>query len=281
MEKIKEKVVILYDGGDCSDGFGGAWTAWKKFGNGAKYIGVFHQSPIPEGLNNKIIYMIDFTYPEEITRKLIKDNITVTSIDHHVSVLKAIKLTKNYSYSENNSGSVLAWKYFFPKKPIPKLLKYIEDMDLWVNKLPYSKEIFAYHNLFGFEFKTWNKLATELENSGKFKKWAEIGKILLRYEDKLIDFLIKNNTEKAVFDGYKVAVVNSPLFHSQICNRVLNKEIKVGIAWRKKQDKIYVSLRSDGRADVAKLAKKYGGGGHKTSSGFEVKNNKLPWKTIK
>ena len=115
MEKIKEKVVILYDGGDCSDGFGGAWTAWKKFGNGAKYIGVFHQSPIPEGLNNKIIYMIDFTYPEEITRKLIKDNITVTSIDHHVSVLKAIKLTKNYSYSENNSGSVLAWKYFFQK----------------------------------------------------------------------------------------------------------------------------------------------------------------------
>ena len=45
-----------------------------------------------------------------------------------------------------------------------------------------------------------NKLATELENSEN-SKWAEIGKSC--FDTDKYRFLIKN-TEKAVFDGYKV-----------------------------------------------------------------------------
>ena len=45
---------------------------------------------------------------------------------------------------------------------------------------------------------------------------------------------------------------------------------------------ITVSLRSDGSVDVSKLAKKYGGGGHKAAAGFSFKvGRKAPWKKIK
>lgn len=282
MKKIKEKIVILYDGGDCSDGFGGAWVAEKKFGKKARYIGVHHQHPIPDGLENKIIYMIDFTYPENIVGKLIKENISVTSIDHHVSALKAVKMTQNYSYSENHSGSVLAWNYFFPEKPLPVLLKYIEDMDLWRNKLPYSKEIFAYHQIFGFDFRRWNKLEKILEGARNFRKCAEIGRAILKYEENLIELIIKSNAEKVLFNGVKARAVNSPFFSSQMGNKLLGREIPVGIVWRRKRDEINVSLRGDGRIDVSELAARYGGGGHENAAGFTIKKgNKLPWKTIK
>mgnify|MGYP001597731061 CR=1 FL=1 len=280
MEKIKEKIVILFDGADCSDGFGSAWIAWKKFKNKAKYIGVMHQSPVPDGIKNKIVYMIDFTYPEEVIKKLIKNNISVTSIDHHISAKKAIMMTNNYSYSENNSGSVLAWKYFFPKKPIPKILKYVEDMDLWKKTMPYSEEIFLYHSLYRFDFNEWNKLALILENPEKIKQCVKIGKALLKYQENLINPLLDKNADKVLFEGHKARAVNSPFFSSQIGNKLLNKEFSVGIIWKKGINKIFVSLRGDGRTDVSKLAKKYGGGGHKNAAGFTIQDFPLPWKTI-
>src|SRR3989344_3599696 len=68
--KISKDIVVLYHS-NCTDGFGGAWAAWKKFGDKAEYIGVIHQTPVPKGLKNKCIYSVDFTYPEPIVKKLI------------------------------------------------------------------------------------------------------------------------------------------------------------------------------------------------------------------
>src|SRR3989338_9515798 len=43
------KTAILYHA-NCPDGFGGAYAAWKKFGDSAEYIPVKHGKPIPENL---------------------------------------------------------------------------------------------------------------------------------------------------------------------------------------------------------------------------------------
>ena len=278
---IKEKIVVLYDGADCSDGFGGAWVAWKKFKNKAKYIGVFHQAPVPEGIKDKIVYTIDFAYPESVTRQLMKDNISVTSIDHHISAKKAIELTKNYSYSENNSGSVLAWKYFFPDKPIPKLLKYVEDNDLWKHKLPRTEEIFLYQDLSGFNFKEWDKLAKRLEDPQKFKEAVSIGNALIKFRDNLIKPILEKKSEKILFEGHRALAVNSPFFASEIGNILTKKDVDVGVVWKKGDNKIFVSLRGNGKVDVSKLAQKYGGGGHKNAAGFTLPDFPLPWKAIK
>jgi len=281
MNKIKEKIVILYDGDNCSDGFSSAWVAWKKFGNKAKYIGVLHQQPIPYGLENKIIYMIDFTYPENIVRGLIRNNISVTAIDHHIYMKETVKLTENYSFSLKNSGCVLAWKLFFPINPMPKLLKYIEDTDLWRHKLPHSREIFAYLMLYDFNFKNWDIIAKKIQDKKQFKTCLEIGRAILKYESRMVELLFKSHVEKIKIDGHVALAVNSPFYANELGNKLAEKSL-FGIVWRIIKGELHVSLRSIGKKfDVAKLAKKFGGGGHKTSSGFIIKGYKLPWKTVK
>lgn len=144
-------IVVLYHAA-CRDGFGAAWSAWKKFGNRASYIPVEHQAPPPKGLIEKEIYMLDFTYPLPYTKELMKHN-RVTAIDHHISAKPVTELTENYSYALDHSGSVLTWKYFHPKKKAPFLLRCVEDSDIWKWKIPKSKEILTYIDLFEHDFK--------------------------------------------------------------------------------------------------------------------------------
>jgi len=42
-----------------------------------------------------------------------------------------------------HSGAVLAWQYFMPNEPVPDLLRYVEDQDLWNWKLPHSDAVNA------------------------------------------------------------------------------------------------------------------------------------------
>lgn len=277
---INKKIVILYDGG-CSDGFGGAWAAWKVFGNKADYVGVRHDEPPPRGLKNKTIYLIDFTYSEAVMKKFLRENRRVTSIDHHATAEKAAKLTEKYLYSINHSGCVLAWQYFHPKKPLPKLLKHIEDTDLWKFKVPHTKEIFAYLNLFPLNFQLWDKLIKDMENPAKYKSAVQGGKLLLQYEEKRFTNLMEN-AQKVRFCGYKTLAVNSANWPSQIGNLLVKKMPPIGIVWHQRANKISVSLRSNGAVNVGKLAEKFGGGGHKKASGFSLPlNKKLPWKILK
>lgn len=281
IRKIIKPIVIIYHV-NCADGFGGAWAAWKYFGKKADYIGINPSSaPIP-GLKNKEIYLIDVVYKSEEIKKLIKNNKRVTAIDHHISGEEAVKMTERYSYAVGHSGSVLAWQYFHLKKRIPKLLLHIEDIDLWQFKLAYTKEINAFLDLYDFNFAKWNELAAFLERKSGFKKAIENGRIVLLHEEKIVDRMAQNNTELVSFEGYKTLAVNSPNFASQIGDLLRKIKPPLAIIWSERAGKIIVSLRSDGSVDVAKIAVKYGGGGHRAAAGFSfLVNQKMPWKIIK
>jgi uncharacterized protein len=276
-------IIILYHA-DCPDGFGGAWAAYKKFGDKAEYIAVHHQVSPPAGLKNKEIYFVDFIYNDEKTvSRLISDNKRVTAIDHHVSVEKPIRMTRDYLYDINHSGSVLAWKYFHPAKPVPKLLRYIEDTDLWKFKLPYSHEVFSYINLQDRNFKTFNKIAADLEKETEFKKYIDKGSVINQYVKKLVNRLVEETTETVIFEGHSTLIVNGPhFFASQIGEALCKKKPPIAIIWREAHNMINVSLRSDGSADVSKIARKYGGGGHHDASGFAFPvGKKAPWEKVK
>ena len=66
-------------------GSAAAWAAWKKFGAKAAYLPARDRNAPPVPLKNKIVYIIDYTYDPPIIKKLIKDNVRVTAIDHHFS----------------------------------------------------------------------------------------------------------------------------------------------------------------------------------------------------
>ncbi|MBI2591612.1 MAG: hypothetical protein HYW34_02975 [Candidatus Brennerbacteria bacterium] len=275
-----KNIVILYHN-NCADGFGGAWAAWKKFGFSAKYIGINHQEPPPKGLKGSDLYLIDFSYPLEITKKLLKSVKSLTIIDHHISAAKTVELAAVKLYDNSHSGAVLAWKFFHPNKKIPRLLLHIEDIDIWKFKQPFTKELIAYLDSYELDFKLWNKFAIDWDKPFLVKKYIEQGQAIVRYQEQIIKE-IAAYAEKVNFQGYKTLAVNSPILRSELGHFLYNKKPPISIIWYKINRHIAVSLRSNGTIDVSKLAVKFGGGGHKAAAGFSWLSEKsLPWTKIK
>ncbi|OGN03025.1 MAG: hypothetical protein A2655_02535 [Candidatus Yanofskybacteria bacterium RIFCSPHIGHO2_01_FULL_43_42] len=279
--KITKDIVVIYHG-ECSDGFSAAWVAWKKFGDNADYFGANHGEPIPDGLVDKEIYILDFSFPKEIMAEVVKNNKKVTVIDHHKSAEESVKMAHEYVYEMDRSGAVLAWQYFYPGLSVPWLLKYIGDRDIWKLELP---DIFAMGlmlDIFDKNFETWRKLAEELEDENTRRKYIEQGKLIQKYENKIIEDIVSSNKETVVFEGHEIYAVNAPhFFASQMGNFLCAEKPPLAIVWQWSEGKIAVSLRSNGSVDVSEIAKKFGGGGHKGAAGFRFDGQcKFPWKAV-
>lgn len=275
-----KKIVVVYHG-DCPDGFSGAWAAWKKFGNEADYLPARHGEPFPVGLEKKKVFLVDFV-PDEVTiNMLIANNISVFPIDHHLTSEIKMEFFKDRVFDMDKSGAVLSWEYFHPDKPVPILLQHIQDMDLWQWKLQNSKEIIAYLGVVDFSFNNWDEVSWKLEDEHEKGELIEKGRTLIKYEERIVEGLIRDNAELVEFEGYKSLAVNCPILESDIGNRLVVVLPPMGIVWRRKKNYVTVSLRSDGSVDVSSIAKKHGGGGHRAAAGFEISlNEQLPWKRV-
>lgn len=277
---MKKKILVIYHK-NCSDGFGAAFSAWKKFGSRAEYVAV-NPETLPEVFpRNHEVYAVDISYPVKVQKKLREKNNKVVIIDHHISLKKDTEHFPENIFQNNHSGAVLAWKYFHPNKKIPKLLFHIEDMDLWRWKLPKTREIFSALNLLSFEFKAWDSFVRKLDSKKGRSEILKTGEIIDMYESRLIAQMSKE-AFPVIFEGKRALAANAPVLHSFVAHELLKKLRPISITWKEKKDGINVSLRSDGTVDVSKIAVKYGGGGHIKASSFRLnKGEKFPWKRIK
>jgi len=271
------KDIVVFYHNNCTDGFGGAYVAWKKFKNKAEYLGVEHQLPPPKVKNKNIIF-IDFCYPSEILKELKSQNKSILVLDHHISAKEYLKEADEYVFDDNHSGAIIAWNYFFNKKEIPIILKYIEDFDLWKFKLKNSKEIFAALSLFPYDFKVWDNLFKNFKKEEFKKEFIKKGKVILEYQNYLIQKLILR-ARVVFFENQKVLALNSPILASELGNKLASINPPFALVWSLVGERVIVSLRSVGDFDVSVLAQKYGGGGHKNAAGFsfDLKNG-FPWK---
>lgn len=276
---VSKDIIILYHG-NCTDGFGAAWAAWKKFGDKAEYIGVRLDIPPDDDFVSKEIYMLDFIYDEQYLKDFVGRNKKVIAIDHHITSRELVDIATEHVHDINHSGAVLSWQYFHPDKKTPKLLEYVEDSDIGKWQLPFIQELWMYIDLFDFDFNVWNKLADDFENLAMFGEYVKIGGPLLKYRDKTVERLISAQAKPVNFEGLKTYAVNSRVFHSEAGRRLTEKFPPIGIVWAEESDgRIHVSLRSNGTVDVSEIAAKFGGGGHKKAAGFFVESfSKLPWK---
>ncbi len=278
MTKIKKGEIAIIYHRNCLDGFGAAWSAWKKFKNKAVYLSAEHQvnnAAIDNLTGKETIYLLDFGYQTtDKIKQLTKNNQNVILIDHHVSQKPFLPFYTKSIYNENHSGAVLAWQYFHPKKPLPKLLKYIEDYDLWKFKIPHTKELMACLDVHKMDFSFWQKIVRDFELAKTRRKYLEEGRIIIKYQNQIIKRLI-NYAEKISFAGYSALAVNSPILVSEIGNLLSQKSKTFAVVWRYKKGGIEVSLRSSaGQVDVSRIAAKYGGGGHQAAAGFMIYPNK-------
>lgn len=274
--------IIVFYHKNCHDGLASAWAAWRKFKNKAEYIALNYQSPYDYSIKDKKLYFLDVCPNRKILEKLKKDNCEIVIIDHHLSARKNLDLACPGSFiirlNMKRSAAVLTWKYFFPEKKIPKILLYVEDMDLWNFKMRFSREIVSSISLLNFDSKEWNRLFYDIEDNKKRKKYILTGKEIVKHEDEMIKEIVQK-AKKIKMGKIKTLVVNSSVLISQIGDVLIKQLPPMAIIWFEAGDLKRISLRSNGKVDVSKIAEKYGGGGHKCAAGFAIKSkDHFPWK---
>ncbi len=270
---------IVFYHHNCPDGFSSAWVAWKKFKNNAEYRWLDYHAPFNYNFQGKTIYFLDVVPQEVDFSRLLKLN-RVIVIDHHVSSEKMIQKATEAIFSSRHCAAVLTWRYFFPKKQMPLLLKYVEDLDLWQFRQSSSQEINAAIGLMDFDFKQWDKLARQLNTKEGRIECKKKGKIILQYQDKMINKII-GRARPVILAGQEGLMVNSSVLVSKIGNALVQHDYPMAIIWFETKNKRKVSLRSNGDVNVAKIAEKFGGGGHEAAAGFVLSiNDPVPWKNL-
>lgn len=283
MHKAHKEIAILYHGG-CPDGLGGAYAAWKKFGDAADYIPVKHGLPVPEHIAGKKLYFVDFCYPKDIMGKLVLEAASVTVLDHHLGVKDVVESMPEHVFDASHSGAVIAWKYFHPDAPLPAMLKYIEDGDLYTFALPHSRQILAYmytSPLLSSPFEHWDALIEGLDDPDKLARIIEAGSIFQQYQEHVVENAV-HHAELVRFEGFECYLAGtSGEFVSDTGNRLAIKKPPIAIVVSASAFGLRVSLRSDGSVNVAAIAQKYGGNGHPAASGFMIPFGKdVPWEIV-
>jgi oligoribonuclease NrnB/cAMP/cGMP phosphodiesterase (DHH superfamily) len=262
MEPSSVNLVIYHAG--CTDGFGAAYAAWKLLGDRAEYYAAKYGEPPPD-VTGKNVVVLDFSYDNVTTKSLIKAAKSFLIIDHHKSAMVELHDITCTRFDMNHSGAMLSWKFFHPGKEAPRLIKFIEDRDLWKWEIPYSKEFSAAFDMVKFDFEEFDKY---LDDSA-VDDAQERGSYILAYSKTVISKIAKHAAPRKL-NGKDVLVVNSPHWMSEIGN-TLGPRCDFAVIWYWDHDtrQVKVSLRAHhDDADVSEVAKRFGGGGHRLAAGF-------------
>ena len=268
---MKDKVLIYH--ADCPDGFGSAWSFWNKFGDEMEYIPMKHHQDIPD-LSGKEVYFADFCLHREAMIAIEKIAKSVVVLDHHKTSLEECHDLKFCNFDMYHSGAVLSWMYLFPDKETPEILLCVEDRDLYNWKVKDSKSILTTLDTFKFTFENWSNFDKKLKTKAGRAKIISGGNQQLRYIDSLLVRTLRSK-HTVTIQGYTVPAANTGFFASELGN-IMSSDAPFAAVYYFDGENFRVSLRScesfDGWVDVALIAQKYDGGGHKHAAAFLIKN---------
>lgn len=280
-------ICIYHD--NCIDGFTAAWAVWKRFPDAEFIPASYGQEPPYEQCEGEHVFIVDFSYPAEKLMSLSQVTRSVVVIDHHKSakeqlaVLPQLLIDACYTdhapglsaqFDMNRSGAGMAWDFFHPDTERPSLVDHVEDRDLWKFELDGTKEVHEYATTFDRTFEAWD----ELNEAVNWRRSEVIpaGTALLRKFERQIEEIVTSWEKKphsGMISGYSVPFINeSYCFASELGNR-LSVGRPFAVVFRVSAEGTHYSLRSqkDGGVDVAEIAQKYGGGGHRNAAGFFLK----------
>lgn len=256
------KPLVLFHG-NCTDGFTAAWVVWRYFNREAEIVPCNHGDPPPD-VKGRYVIIVDFSYPRAVLEKMASEASCLFLLDHHKTAEADLQGFPYCQFDMTRSGARMAWDHYNPGVEPPALVAYVEDRDLWRWALQGSKAVSAFTHSMKRDLVTWDGLAKMTAEEMAFR-----GEAILTYQETQIDSLVRN-ARKVIIGGHEVLAVNSPVYQSEIGEK-LAQGAPFGAVWYENKDgkKIW-SLRSRRPTgiDVSEVAKKYGGGGHAQASGF-------------
>ena len=280
---MQPKTVILYHG-NCPDGFGGAYSAWKKFGDAAEYIAVQHQVPPPEGLTGAKLYLIDFCYPREYMNELAKNAESLTVLDHHEGVEDVVEAQPEYVYDAKRSGATIAWSYFHPDEQVPEMLRIIMKGDLYQMFTDEERAIASYVYAQPYDFHGWDQLRVDIEDADGKAAIVAKGRAYTEHFQMLTN-QIAERADLVEFEGHRVYLVSAPrMFATELGTKLRAKGAEFVLITRNDENgEMRVSMRAGDNHSVnlAEIAQKYGGNGHPGSAAFSISwGSPIPWTVI-
>ena len=274
--------LILYHGSNCPDGFGAALAAWLYYGDSAEYKGLDHGDvqtldDLPP-VAGRAVYILDFSFSEDILRAIDERAAKLVMLDHHKSA--AEKLTGFacrcgvVHFDMSKSGARLAWEFFHPDAPVPPLLQYVEDRDIWKWEFAESAGFLSALDMETQSFARWHEIATFTpEQLTQFM--ARGAAMDEKYRKLAAD--IAEGAQPLVFNGIAGLMVNAPgMFHSLVGDILSAKTGTFALMWSAGEKGVKVGLRSQRNFDCIALAESMGGGGHAQACGFKMKVERLP-----
>ena len=288
------KPLIIYHR-SCADGFGAAYSAWLRFGDEAEYLPMQYGEweklfeDYPQGgskFDGRDVYVLDFSFSNLQTKILLDGSSRFVWLDHHKTAFESWcgldYLTPEQQQfgwinhdredlillDNTRSGALIAWDYFHLEKPVPQLIRHIDDYDRWQFKIPGTKAL--------------NK-AIWAESPWTFEQWGtwmsqpldgmmQTGSYLLKDHEQRVRASVSGGSMSCDIQGIKGLAVNCPPnMTSDVGHQLAIVSGTYGLCWTLDKDKIVqCSLRSNGDFDVSAIAKELGGGGHKNAAGFKT-----------
>ncbi len=254
----KAHPMVVYHA-DCPDGFGAAFAAWKRFGVEADYLPMNHGDPPPNPKGRHVL-MADIAFDRDTTQRFAEASASLVVLDHHQSAAADLAGLPYCLFDMDRSGAVMAWQYLH-REPVPALLQYVQDRDLWRNDLPDSEEVSAALRAQDFDFEIWDTIDVD--------QLRVEGRALLRYQRRMVERIAAHAVPVEIL-GTVVPAVNSPVLQSELGEVLAAGHPFAGVWWQGSQGLARWSLRSGrGGVDVSQLAARYGGGGHRSAAGFK------------
>jgi nanoRNase/pAp phosphatase (c-di-AMP/oligoRNAs hydrolase) len=224
---------------------------------------------------NTNVYMVDISLSIEDMNKVNDLANEFIYIDHHISKLKDLDLSKFKGIQRNNTAAcVLTWEYFNNfngNNNIPECISLLGKFDIW----DLSEDVLN----FQFGMKTYNTDPNNIDfwryifNHPDFiNKIIDEGKIVQRY--------LKNHNKKLInssgfifkFRNYSVLAINSITGGKLLFQDNPNyKEVDILMTFGWVKNIWKVSMYTTKDINVSIYCKEFGGGGHISASGFHCK----------
>ena len=288
---------VVYYHADCLDGFGSAFAAWSALGPATRLIPIHYgQDWQREDVCGRRVFVLDFSFPPQELLKIAAAATTVLQLDHHATardhwtnLLSAPDTSGFQTHSAPNgkltvrfnmqkSGARMAWEFFHPDKNVPWLVRHIEDLDLWKFKLEGTADYCRALRLRPFDPAGWQALSVQSPGNAEYELLLSEGRSVSRFVNlevgrlaegrNVIPCILHLNSDQQVSG---LAINANALFASELGNVLAERSGTFGAIWHLSGDgEAKVSLRANGKVNVATIAEFYGGGGHPNAAGMRL-----------
>lgn len=249
------------------------------------------------------IQVVDFSLPTDVLARLqsCHPSVFVNILDHHKTAFEAYapdidhiepdtvvagKLYGcNYILDNSESGASLTYKHFnyhdIPASDehlmqLPLLIKYVKDYDLWHFKLgDKTKWVNKYLMLQDRTLQRWDELLEMFDNECSYSAILDAGRELEEAHMHMVTKVARTAKPFTIYEEEGLFCMCPYELMSDVGHELATKCGTFGIMVVIDEKKVVGkwSLRSNDDYDVSKLAKFFGGGGHKNAAGFETSIN--------